>query len=267
LARIRTIKPEFPQSESMGRISRDGRLLFLMLFTVVDDEGRTRAAPRMLASLLYPYDDDAKTHIVQWLFELEREGCIVLYSHEGNAYLQIEKWLSHQKIDHPAKSRLPSPIDNPRESSRTLAPDLVPSTKDLVSSTKEEAAPKGAVVSLPDWLDREAWSAFLEMRRRKRAPVTPHAVKILIGKLERWRTSGHDPTAILDASTASAWTNLYEPKAERNGQQRQSPHERAYDVARDYCAEILASGQGAEGGGVDETALALLPAGSNRSPN
>ena len=44
MARIRTIKPDFPHSESMGRVSRDARLLFVMLFTIVDDEGRARAA-------------------------------------------------------------------------------------------------------------------------------------------------------------------------------------------------------------------------------
>jgi hypothetical protein len=59
MARIRTIKPEFPQSESMGRISRDARLLFVQLWCICDDHGRTRAASRMLASLLFPYDDDA----------------------------------------------------------------------------------------------------------------------------------------------------------------------------------------------------------------
>ena len=49
MARIRTIKPEFPQSESMGRVSRDARLLFVQLWCICDDHGRTRAASRMLA--------------------------------------------------------------------------------------------------------------------------------------------------------------------------------------------------------------------------
>lgn len=118
MGRIRTIKPEFPQSESMGRCSRDARLLFIMLWTMADDEGRARAAPRMLASLLYPYDDDAGTHLTQWLFELERQGCIQLYEHGGNAYLQIDKWLEHQRIDKPSKSKLPAPADKPREHSQ-----------------------------------------------------------------------------------------------------------------------------------------------------
>jgi hypothetical protein len=109
MARIRTIKPEFPQTESMGRVSRDARLLFVMLFTIVDDEGRARAAPRMLASLLFPYDDDAKARVAEWLAELEQENCVELYEVDGNAYLRIASWLAHQRIDKPSRSRLPPP--------------------------------------------------------------------------------------------------------------------------------------------------------------
>lgn len=112
VARIRTIKPEFPQSESMGRVSRDARLLFIMLWTLVDDHGRTRANPVLLANLLFPYDDDAKLRIPEWLTELERQKCIVVYSVDDNAYLQIEKWSEHQRIDHPGKSKFPSPPEN-----------------------------------------------------------------------------------------------------------------------------------------------------------
>src|SRR5690242_2251136 len=103
MGRIRTIKPEFPQSETTGRLSRDARLLFIQLWTVVDDEGRTRAASRMLASLLYPYDDDAPKLIEDWLAELERQDCIRRYDVDGDRYLEIVNWLKHQKIDRPSK--------------------------------------------------------------------------------------------------------------------------------------------------------------------
>lgn len=117
MARIRTIKPEFPQSESMGRVSRESRLCFVQLWTVADDSGRLRGNSRMLASLLYPYDDDAKDLIDDWLDELDAEDAIVRYEVEGNAYIEIRKWLDHQKIDKPTPSKLP-PFD---ESSRILA--------------------------------------------------------------------------------------------------------------------------------------------------
>lgn len=71
--RIRTLKSELPHHESIGRLSRDARLLLLMLFTVADDYGHARAATRMLASLLYPYDADAPERIEGWLIELEEQ--------------------------------------------------------------------------------------------------------------------------------------------------------------------------------------------------
>ena len=129
MARIRTIKPEFPQSESIGKLSRDARLLFVQLWTIVDDAGRTRAASRMLASLLYPYDDDARSLIDGWLDELAAGNMIRLYEADGSRYLEIVKWLEHQKIDRPSPSKLPEytqPLARPRDDSRSLDADLVP---------------------------------------------------------------------------------------------------------------------------------------------
>lgn len=117
MARIRTIKPEFPHSESMGRVSRESRLCFILLWTIADDAGRLRGNSRMLASLLYPYDDDAKNKIDGWLDQLSSEGCIARYEVDGTSYLQILKWTDHQKIDKPSPSKLPAFV----ESSRTLA--------------------------------------------------------------------------------------------------------------------------------------------------
>jgi hypothetical protein len=117
MPRIRTIKPEFPQSETIGKLTRESRLLFVQLFTIVDDAGRTRAAPRMLASLLYPYDDDAHGLIEGWLDELSLHGAVRRYEVGGAQYLEIVKWLEHQKI-RPSPSRLPSlqrQDDSPRE--------------------------------------------------------------------------------------------------------------------------------------------------------
>ena len=160
MARIRTIKPEFPQSESMGRVSRDARLLFIELWTICDDSGRTRAASRMLASLLFPYDNDAPGLIDGWLEELEREDCIVRYQVDGCTYLQVRKWLSHQKIDKPS----PSKIAEFDESSRILANPRERSSEDQGSRIKDHLSPPTAVGA-----DRfaEFWSAYPNKTARK----------------------------------------------------------------------------------------------------
>lgn len=138
MARIRTIKPEFPHSETLGRVSRDARLLFVNLFTIADDAGRARASSRLLASLLYPFDDDAAHLIDGWLNELSNVGAVRIYDVDGTAYLDIPKWLEHQKIDRPSPSRLPEYSAKPREPSRAL--DALPRTLDLVPTP---IVPKG----------------------------------------------------------------------------------------------------------------------------
>jgi hypothetical protein len=134
VARIRSIKPEFPQSESMGNVSRDARLTFIQLWTIADDEGRLRGNSRMLASLLFPYDDDAPALIDGWLKELEDEGCIVRYTSGKQNYIQLCNWLVHQKIDKPSKSKIP-PFD---ESSRIVAKPLEVSSVEGIKDQGEE---------------------------------------------------------------------------------------------------------------------------------
>jgi hypothetical protein len=158
MGRIRTIKPEFPQSESVGKLSREARLLFIQLWTIADDAGRARAASRMLASLLYPYDDDAPRLIGGWLDELEGADMIRRYEVEGSVYLEIVKWLEHQKIDKPSKSRLPEFV----EGSRALANVREASATDLGPRTRDQDQEKDHSRSIGDRPAREPKQIDLE---------------------------------------------------------------------------------------------------------
>jgi hypothetical protein len=109
MARIRTIQPTFAHSPSMTRISREARLLFVLLWTVVDDEGRCHAEPDDLAKVLFPSDFDAPQYMHRWLDELEHEGCIERYEVDDIDYLRIRHWHKHQRIYHPTGSYLPPP--------------------------------------------------------------------------------------------------------------------------------------------------------------
>lgn len=144
MARIRTIKPEFPQSESMGRVTRDARLCFILLWTIADDSGRLRGNSRMLASLLYPYDSDAGKKIGGWLDELESEKCILRYQSESkDHYVAILNWHSHQKIDKPSKSKIPEPdsrgFANVREDSRGVDEG----SRSVVGGSKDQGGDQG----------------------------------------------------------------------------------------------------------------------------
>lgn len=201
MARIRSIKPEFPQSETIGKLSRDARLLFIQLWTIVDDSGRARAASRMLASLLYPYDDDAPKLIGKWLNELEAKGCIRQYEVEGNKYLDISNWLKHQKIDRPSPSRLPEYREastNPREESRALDADLGPRILDLGSRTLDHIGAVADATRPP--IEEEFEKFWKSYPKREGANPKAPARKSFFAAVK----SGADPPAITAGAAAYA---------------------------------------------------------------
>jgi hypothetical protein len=180
MARIRSIKPELPQSESMGNVSRDARLTFIQLWTLADDEGRLRGNSRMLASLLFPYDDGEDGHVLTtakdveaWMVELEREGCIVRYQIDGAAYVQVANWLIHQKIDKPSKSKIPAFDD----SSRILAKPREDSLEEGIKDQGKEGS--GSDASAPPAADDDDRTP----PRPKLDAPTPNARAIAIATL------------------------------------------------------------------------------------
>lgn len=187
MARIRTIKPEFPHSESMGRVSRDARLLFVQLWTLADDEGRLRGNSRILASLLYPYDDDAKDLMDSWLAELEQQACIVRYLIDGSTYLQIVKWSDHQKIDKPTRSKLP-PFD---ESSRILASPREPSR--MGGSPTREASSGDLDQDLDQDLERNG-SGPCDAHARAAVRIRPDDDHECMDRIQATFPTGPNPT-------------------------------------------------------------------------
>jgi hypothetical protein len=109
MSRNRSIQPHFPRSPAIGRLSRDARLLFMLLSTQADDSGRLRLdAERMRKELFYPFDSDAVLLLPDWLDELERQRCVERYEVEGVAYLRVIGWRRLQRVQHPTPSVLPA---------------------------------------------------------------------------------------------------------------------------------------------------------------
>lgn len=88
-----------------------------------------------------------------------------------------------------------------------------------------------APVSLPDWIPRAEWDGYLEMRKRIRKAPTERAVELLIGKLEKMKAKGIDLVEVLNKSTVNSWTDVYEPKAERDsgGKPKTGVNRRSFD--------------------------------------
>lgn len=108
-ARIRTIKPEFWQSENVARCSLLARLLFLGLVSNADDDGRLRGAPAIVRATVFPYDEITLDEVSRALDELSTRALAVLYTVDGDHYIALPGWHKHQRIDRPSKSTLPPP--------------------------------------------------------------------------------------------------------------------------------------------------------------
>lgn len=110
--RIRTIKPEAWHDEKVGQVSRDARLLFVVLISFADDEGRFRALPSAILGHGYPYDGDAPRKLPHWLKELADAGLVCLYAVENVTYGLFPKWRDHQRVNRATASQLPEPSRN-----------------------------------------------------------------------------------------------------------------------------------------------------------
>lgn len=67
-------------------------------------------------------------------------------------------------------------------------------------------------IVLPDWIPKETWDQFLEMRKRIKKPPTEYAIKLLIDKLNRFRSNGQDIKLVLEKSITSGWQDVFEIK-------------------------------------------------------
>jgi hypothetical protein len=111
--RIRSIKPEFWRSDDVAALTPEDRLLFLGLWSYVDDNGVGRDSVAIIAADLFAHDLEADAietfaRVSRGLASIAERSMILRYDVEGRSFLYVTGW-SHQKIDHPGKGRYPFP--------------------------------------------------------------------------------------------------------------------------------------------------------------
>ncbi len=102
--------------------------------------------------------------------------------------------------------------------------DLEKRREDTEKETKKMAT--DVAFELPDWIPLETWNAFIDMRKRIKKPATDFAKKLIIGKLEKFKSQGQDIVAILEKSITSGWQDVFELKENKTFAQQ------AADIAR-----------------------------------
>lgn len=112
--RIRSIKPEFWRSLDIAALSIEDRLLFIGLWSYVDDNGVGVDRVPIIAAELFADDlsrDPRETlgRVSDGIGRLSECGLVQQYSDGSRDYLAVTNWERHQRIDKPNKPRYPLP--------------------------------------------------------------------------------------------------------------------------------------------------------------
>ena len=194
--RIRTVKPEAWSDPRVGRLSPAARLLWVVLLTMSDDDGRFIALPTAIGAHGYLHDADGAAAVPGLLDELNAAGLLVLYEVDGVPYGWHPKWSKHQKISHPTPGCLPAP-----ESGSRIAPEA------LRSASSESGEASG-------W-DRKGGDRRGEDRPRESADESSVVVDVLtkLREAPEWAQeidSGADVSisALVTSNTDAPWLEL-----------------------------------------------------------
>jgi hypothetical protein len=104
--RIRSIKPEFWQSETMARTPYFARLMAIALLNYADDEGFFWASPQVIRGALFPFEEDSK-NVLGSFQDLSFAGFLAFGSDEhGKRVGKVVNFLEHQRIDKPQPSKI-----------------------------------------------------------------------------------------------------------------------------------------------------------------
>ena len=104
--RIRTVKPEFWQSEQLADVSRDARLVAIALLNYVDREGRCQDRVKRMHAVLFPYDPNLDLDCA--LNDLAGAGYLARYEVDGCRFIAVLNFSKHQRPNvHEPQSVIP----------------------------------------------------------------------------------------------------------------------------------------------------------------
>lgn len=141
--RIRSIKPEFWRSDDVNEMTIEDRLLFIGLWSYVDDNGVGIDRHSSICADLFAHDLSVSPHdtlkrVQNGLSRLHSLGVIVRYSVESKDYLEIVNWSKHQKINRPSPGRYPTSDGVKAKTHEPLTDDSLSPHESSVPGTGEQ---------------------------------------------------------------------------------------------------------------------------------
>ena len=85
----------------------------------------------------------------------------------------------------------------------------------LETETETETETDAGVSEIPDFVDQETWTDFVQHRKEKRQALKPTTTKRIIKDLTKWHNEGEDVNQILITSIRNGWTGIFKDKKKK----------------------------------------------------
>ena len=92
----------------------------------------------------------------------------------------------------------------------------------------------------------ETWEEFRIHRKKIKKPMTEYAEKLMIKKLTRFQSQGHDPNQLLQETIMNGWQGIVDPNKKQSQTKYLSADERARENTSWLDEEILRRRQDGE---------------------
>jgi len=135
---------------------------------------------------------------------------------------RLEQVYRTRKQEVPSKPTLQS-IETPLLRQETPFP--IPETPQTIVKKLKDTTD----TILPDFINKELWNDFLEMRKKIRASPTEKAKGLLIKKLETLKSEGNDLCAVLEQSIMNNYKGVFPLKGGASGTHSKDTGQSGYD--------------------------------------
>lgn len=147
----------------------------------------------------------SKSTVLRCIADLESEGWLAVTKKsvraKGNSY-QIN-------LDKLTFERPKSGVTVRPEKSSQVSLTTESGVTDDIAIRKNRKEPSNTKFCLPDWIPLEAWEGFVEMRTKRRSPLTDRAKQLTVNSLKKLQAEGYEPGEVLDQSTAKGWLGVF----------------------------------------------------------
>lgn len=220
--RIRSIKPEFWRSDDVNSMQIEDRLLFIGLWSYVDDNGVGIDRYSDVVADLFAHDLSVSPHdtlmrVQDGLNRLAALGVIRRYSVAGKRFLEITNWSKHQRINRPSPGRYPR--------------------HDAAEAVSHDVVSEGSVSAHANVLPGAGEQGIRGTEDQGISNTCASADAERVNDLERWQEQGRERVRGKDEDKCDEFDAWYEKYPRKRGKGQAM---KAYKVARKkVSAEVL----------------------------